>query len=365
MHDDKVLIAGAGIVGGILGKILKQNKVPFQIIEKEKGYRANPNRTVALTKESIVFLNSLDEKMDLNEWSTPIKQMKLYKDDTLNLELSSDDYEKLSSVCSLDELHKKVFDGIEEHICYGENIEKIQSLKSKVLVQTDKQKHEGGFLFGADGINSKVRSLLNFKQEEWFYGQKAYVSKVEAKHKNIAHQYFTKSGTIALLPYDKGKEYFSIIFCTNTTLDPTEQFQDYVKELNININLTTLDNFEGGFDLKHQRVSKMNYEKILLCGDAANTFHPMAGQSLNLGIGDTMNIKENLFDILMSKNESHHQYNKKRSNKNIQMTWIIQSLHGAFSNPSFIQDLIIGNGMKLLNQHPKIKEKIIDYANRN
>ena len=91
--------------------------------------------------------------------------------------------------------------------------------------------------------------------------KKAYVSKVEAKHKNIAHQYFTKSGTIALLPYDEGKEYFSIIFCTNTTLDPTEQFQDYVKELNININLTTLDNFEGGFDLKHQRVSKMNYEK--------------------------------------------------------------------------------------------------------
>ncbi|GIR11234.1 MAG: hypothetical protein CM15mP22_6540 [Gammaproteobacteria bacterium] len=37
----------------------------------------------------------------------PNKQMRLYKDDTLNLELSSDDYEKLSSVCSLDELHKK------------------------------------------------------------------------------------------------------------------------------------------------------------------------------------------------------------------------------------------------------------------
>tara|TARA_B100000674_G_C37901014_1_gene943747 strand:- start:310 stop:1404 length:1095 start_codon:yes stop_codon:yes gene_type:complete len=362
---NKVLIAGAGIVGGILGKILKQNKVPFQIIEKEKGSRVNPNRTVALTKDSLVFLNSLDKKMDLNEWSTPIKQMKLYKDDRLNLELSSDDYEKLSSVCSFDELHRKVFDGIEENIFYGHDIEQIQILKNKVVVKTNKQKYEGGFLFGADGINSKVRSLLNFKKEEWFYGQKAYISKVEAKHGNIAHQYFTKSGTIALLPYDQRQEYFSIIFCTNTTLDPTEQFRDYVKELNISIDLATLDNFEGGFDLKHQRVSKMYHEKILLCGDAANTFHPMAGQSLNLGIGDTMNIKENLFDILMSKNESHYQYNKKRSNKNIQMTWIIQSLHGAFGNPSLIQDVIIGNGMKLLNQHPKIKEKIIDYANRN
>ena len=37
MHDNKVLIAGAGIIGGILGKILKQNKVRFKLLKKKRG----------------------------------------------------------------------------------------------------------------------------------------------------------------------------------------------------------------------------------------------------------------------------------------------------------------------------------------
>ena len=42
--------------------------------------------------------------------------------------------------------------------------------------------------------------------------KKLTFQKVEAKHKNIAHQYFTKSGTIALLPYDKDKNTFQLFF---------------------------------------------------------------------------------------------------------------------------------------------------------
>lgn len=362
---DKVLIAGSGIIGGILGKILQKNNVPFQILEKNLNFNSNPNRTVALTKESVIFLNSLDKNIDLNEWATPIKKMNLYKDQHLNLELFSNETEKLSTVCSLDELQKRVFSGIEDNICWGEEIKNIKQSKKQIVINTNKNKREGSFLFAADGINSKVRSLLVFETEEWFYGQKAYVSKVPANHKNIAHQYFTESGTIALLPYTLKKDYFSIIFCTNTTLDPSDHFKKYVQDFNIEINLSELDDFKGGFDLKHLRIKNMHKEKVLMCGDAANTFHPMAGQSLNLGIGDTINIHDNLDKILSGDESSYYQYNKIRNNKNIQMTWIIQSLHGAFGNASYLQDFLLGNGMKILNQHTKIKEKIIEYANKN
>ena len=138
-----------------------------------------------------------------------------------------------------------------------------------------------------------------------------------------------------------------------------------MQDFNIEINLSELDDFKGGFDLKHLRIKNMHKEKVLMCGDAANTFHPMAGQSLNLGIGDTINIHDNLDKILSGNESSYYQYNKIRNNKNIQMTWIIQSLHGAFGNASYLQDFLLGNGMKILNQHTKIKEKIIEYANKN
>ena len=263
---DKVLIAGSGIIGGILGKILQKNNVPFQILEKNLNFNSNPNRTVALTKESVIFLNSLDKNIDLNEWATPIKKMNLYKDQHLNLELFSNETEKLSTVCSLDELQKRVFSGIEDNICWGEEIKNIKQSKKQIVINTNKNKREGSFLFAADGINSKVRSLLGFETEEWFYGQKAYVSKVPANHKNIAHQYFTESGTIALLPYTLKKDYFSIIFCTNTTLDPSDHFKKYVQDFNIEINLSELDDFKGGFDLKHLRIKNMHKEKVLMCG---------------------------------------------------------------------------------------------------
>ena len=71
---------------------------------------------------------------------------------------------------------------------------------------------------------------------------------------------------------------------------------------------------------------------MILCGDAANTFHPMAGQGLNLGIGDVIFINDNLDDFLNLKQVTLDRYSKERSMRNLQMTWIIQSLYGAFGN---------------------------------
>ena len=86
----------------------------------------------------------------------------------------------------------------------------------------------------------------------------------------------------------------------------------------------------NGFELKHSRAKTLYIGKTVLCGDAANTFHPMAGQGLNLGIGDIMELDQNLDQLISGDMKVLSQYNKKRNNKNIQMTWIIQSIFGAF-----------------------------------
>ena len=121
----------------------------------------------------------------------------------------------------------------------------------------------------------------------------------------------------------------------------------------------------NGFELKHSRAKTLYIGKTVLCGDAANTFHPMAGQGLNLGIGDIMELDENLDQLISGDMKVLSQYNKKRNNKNIQMTWIIQSIFGAFGNAEGLSEKILNSGMKFLNKIPDLKEKIVDYANKN
>ena len=91
----------------------------------------------------------------------------------------------------------------------------------------------------------------------------------------------------------------------------------------------------------------------------------MAGQGLNLGIGDVMFINDNLDDILNLNQATLDRYSKERSMRNLQMTWIIQSLYGAFGNANELGSLLLKSGMGMLDKMPVVKQKIIDFANRN
>ena len=51
-----IVIAGAGIIGCLLGMILKKRDIPFVILEKNKELKKIPFRTVALTKDTILSL---------------------------------------------------------------------------------------------------------------------------------------------------------------------------------------------------------------------------------------------------------------------------------------------------------------------
>ena len=219
-------------------------------------------------------------------------------------------------------------------------------------------------MFATDGMNSKARQLLDFESDEWFYGQKAYVTCVKAKHNNVAKQYFLNSGTLALLPLNDKEEQYSIIFCSNSTGNVSEELKHLNEKFALGLNSNELE-LGNGFELKHSRAKNLYVGKTILCGDAANTFHPMAGQGLNLGIGDIMQLDETLDQIISGDIQALSNYNKKRNSKNIQMTWIIQSIFGAFGNADGVSEKILNSGMKFLNKIPDLKEKIVDYANKN
>ena len=50
------------------------------------------------------------------------------------------------------------------------------------------------------------------------------------------------------------------------------------------LNIGEVKSISGGHDLKHHSAKSLHSGRVVLCGDAGNSFHPMAGQGLNLGI---------------------------------------------------------------------------------
>jgi len=85
------------------------------------------------------------------------------------------------------------------------------------------------------------------------------------------------------------------------------------------------------------------------------------------GISTLLAEKEgiNLDDILNLNQATLDRYSKERSMRNLQMTWIIQSLYGAFGNANELGSLLLKSGMGMLDKMPVVKQKIIDFANRN
>ena len=359
----EVLIAGAGVIGCLLGKSLKKKNISFKILEKNPQPFKNPSRTVALTSDSIRFLNTVDSKLDLNAWATPVNSMNLFQDAVQALSLDSDQ-EKISSICALDDLHEKLLNDLNDDISWDTAINSMNNDKL-IEVSTSNGNYSGQIIIASDGTSSKIRELSGCNVEEWFYGQKAHVCLVKCQHNNEARQYFSNFGTLALLPLNiENEEHYSIILCTNITSDPKTQLEQLNEKYNLSFDLTDV-NFGDGFELKHSRATKLYENNVILCGDAANTFHPMAGQGLNLGIGDVMFINDNLDDILNLNQPTLDRYSKERSMRNLQMTWIIQSLYGAFGNANELGSLLLKSGMGMLDKMPVVKQKIIDFANRN
>ena len=358
-----IVIAGAGVIGCLLGMILKKRDIPFIILEKNKELKKIPFRTVALTKDTVLFLNSLDKKIDINKWATPVSKMELYQNHDLTMTLDKNNNDKVTSICLLYDLHEKLIKNVQKNIKWREEIIDLKN-PDNPIVQTKKTKIEAEFLFATDGMNSKARQLLDFESDEWFYGQKAYVTCVKANHNNVAKQYFLNSGTLALLPLNDKEEQYSIIFCSNSTGNVSEDLKYLNEKFALGLNSNELE-LGNGFELKHSRAKNLYVGKTILCGDAANTFHPMAGQGLNLGIGDIMQLDETLDQIISGDMQALSNYNKKRNSKNIQMTWIIQSIFGAVGNADGVSEKILNSGMKFLNKIPDLKEKIVDYANKN
>lgn len=267
----------------------------------------------------------------------------------------------------------------------------------------------------ADGGNSIIRTLSALGTWGWEYDQQAVVATIKTDAPNhTAWQRFFPTGPVAVLPMRDG--YSSIVWSTSAeeakelTSLSSEEFlvrlndalfapasapvpptfpglpvlTDLVKGVNSAVNTIMAaaalsDPFVAppkaieavgqrvSFPLKMKHATSYVKPGVALIGDSAHTIHPLAGQGLNLGLGDVQALSDLLVDGVKSgENLSSEyflaQYEDDRKRANVTMALAMDGFKRLFGPTPDAVGVARNVGMGTLNAVEPLKHQIMRYA---
>ena len=158
-----------------------------------------------------------------------------------------------------------------------------------------------GLLVAADGTGSPLRQLAGIGTRGRDYAQRAVVAHVatEHPHQHTAWQRFLPSGPLALLPLSDGRS--SVVWSLPESeavrvlaLDDEAFATALGAASDFRLGRILATTPRAAFPLKLQLAERYQAERFVLLGDAAHAVHPLAGQGVNLGLRDVVELRDTL-----------------------------------------------------------------------
>ena len=258
--------------------------------------------------------------------------------------------------------------------------EKFTQLEGRVAVTDSGRKLPFDLLVGADGAKSPVRRSAGIFHESRPYGDSGVVAHLDAElpHQNVAVQWFTGDSILALLPMPDtvAGPQVSMVWSLRErvanelmAMDPTARADFLETRLAAatggRLGRLRLRSTPFSFPLFLER-SGMVAPGIALVSDAAHRVHPLAGQGLNLGLGDV----QELLSILAAK-ESYrgagddrvlNRYRRARMQPLLAMSLATDGLHRLFAAPGAPAAALRNLGMQAVDRLPMVKRFLIGGA---
>ena len=228
-----------------------------------------------------------------------------------------------------------------------------------------------GLLVGADGAHSKVRALAGIGISQSDYWQQGLVATVqtEESHQFTAWQRFMPTGPLALLPLSDGS-------CSIVWTLPADKADAYLamSEPVFNQALSEAFGFRLGkmsvvsqratFPLVGRHAEQYVKPHVALVGDAAHTIHPLAGQGVNLGIKDAVELAAVL--SLSSRNIGSYsvlrKYERARKGDNLVTQKTMEGFNSLFGHSSPVVKMCRNVGLNWVDKLTPVKNEIIRKA---
>ena len=264
------------------------------------------------------------------------------------------------------------------HTQFNSPCEAINNKCDKVILKfANNHSIQSTLLLAADGSHSWIRQQLNMPMQQKSYDQTAIVANFMAEklHGNVARQWFAldlekHNSIMAWLPLPDNS--ISIVWSVSTKYADIllslsdKEFTNEVKlagdailgELN-------LISCAAKFPLNLQKSNTLVQDSVVLVGDAAHQVHPLAGQGVNLGFRDVIDLVEilrnkNQFQLLNDSNLLK-QYVRVRKVDILNMVLLTDGLHHLFESQNPIVKTVRGWGLSATNLQA-IKKMLVSNA---
>jgi 2-octaprenylphenol hydroxylase len=230
---------------------------------------------------------------------------------------------------------------------------------------------------GADGAASPLRAAAGLTLESVPYDAMGVVTHLDAAlaHQGTAVQWFQNDGVLALLPLPdsaRGAQ-VSMVWSLPATrarallgLPAQEQAARLQAELALathgRLGTLAVNAPPHGFPLFLEQA-QMATAGVALVGDAAHRVHPLAGQGLNLGLGDALVLAD-----VVAQRESFRtpgdlrvmrRYQRARAEPLLAMRWATDGLYKLFASQATPLAWLRNAGMQWVDALPAVKRQLI------
>lgn len=217
----------------------------------------------------------------------------------------------------------------------------------------------------AEGKDSASRQAIGVQFDRHAYGHTAIAARLTASdpHQGVAHQWFRAPDVLALLPFDRprAERSFALVWSLPQgraaelmQLDAAAfeaELQGASPDMPSGLQLAS---DRAAWPLAIARADRMCGTGWVLVGDAAHLVHPLAGQGLNLGLGDVQVLADTLAARepwrKLGDERLLRRFARARAWPVRSMSWLTDALvHGFASEQAWVRELR-NRGMGLVNR---------------